>query len=164
MSKCVQKDSQLSFQVVSFLSLFHFFRFDGLLGPQAHPRATQMTQNVAPGPPKSTPGGKNAPFRTQNPFKSPINSSYENCSHFWDLGGHKSQKITFFNFIYTIEDTRSEYHIQNISYTKYTKNTKIPFYKNNLGFFLLKYPFFVFKQNTSNVYFVFCISSIIHVW
>ena len=58
-SKCVQKGSQLNSQVVSFFALFfQTLRFDGLKGPQAHPRATRMTQNVAPGLPKSTPGNQ----------------------------------------------------------------------------------------------------------
>ena len=32
------------------------------------------------------------PFRTQNPKHIPPNSSYENCSHFWDIFGRKNQQ------------------------------------------------------------------------
>ena len=40
------------------------FRCDGLLGPQAHPRATRRTQHVAR-------GHRNGPCRRQNPAKQP---------------------------------------------------------------------------------------------
>ena len=33
------------------------------------------------------------PFRTQNPPKTQKNSSYENCSHFWDIFQKKNEKL-----------------------------------------------------------------------
>ena len=62
-SKCVPKGSQLNSQVVSFFVFFQTFRNDGLLGPQAHPRATPRTQNAAPRDTKSTPGGQKQPLQ-----------------------------------------------------------------------------------------------------
>ena len=60
-STCVPKGSQMSSQVASCFAFFCFiFCNEGLLGPQAHPRATRRTQNVVSGATKSTAGGQKA--------------------------------------------------------------------------------------------------------
>ena len=45
------------------------------------------------------------------------NSSYENCSHFWDFGGkienENVQKYFYITCLYTVKYNESEYHIEN---------------------------------------------------
>ena len=55
------------------------------------------------------------PFSTKNHKNSQIISSYENCSHFWDIFKNKNVQISLNMIIYTEKYTESDKRIQNNS-------------------------------------------------
>ena len=60
-------------------------------------------------------GGDHPPSPPQSQTIS-TNSSYGNCSHFWNIFTTNLKKSYLFNFICTENDTESIYNIQNISF------------------------------------------------
>ena len=72
------------------------------------------------------------PFRTKDPPQNSkivrtrtVHTSVKNIFK-------TSQKITSFNFIFTVEDTESKYHIKKNSCTQYTNNTNILKHKRHV--------------------------------